>query len=158
MHLLIDKNEKGSVTLEMGIFLPIFIFLFVFVYGLFPIIVARNEITHTLVQSTKSLSMDSYITENVNSLYKGSTFWGGFSDGVIEIFRLVADSEEDKYFSSKNDWYKNVDNPDPVLKGESADGIAKLRFIGFLTGGDKEEADEKLKNLEIGRASCRERV
>lgn len=148
MRLLIGKNDKGSVTLEMTIFLPIFMFIFIFIFGLFPIVAARNKITHTLVQSTKSLSMDSYITENVNSLYKDSTFWGGFSDAVIGLFRLK-NAEEDKYFSSQNDWYENKENPKSLKKGESPNEIARLRFIGFLSGGNESEADEKLKNLGV---------
>ena len=60
------ENQRGSVTLETSIVLPIFIFLFLFIYGLFSVIAAQNQMTHALVQSTKSLSLDSYLTENVD--------------------------------------------------------------------------------------------
>ncbi len=131
------ENQRGSVTLETSIVLPIFIFLFLFIYGLFSVIAAQNQMTHALVQSTKSLSLDSYLTENVESAGEaGTKFWGGLSDMVLDIVRL----NNNEYFSSQTDWYKSEDgNPD----------IAEKRFVGYLTGGDESAADEKLKDMGI---------
>lgn len=131
------EKQRGSVTLETSIVLPIFILIFLFVYGLFSVIAAQNQMTHALVQSTKSLSLDSYLTENVESAAEaGTKFWGGLSDMVLDIVRL----NNNDYFSSQTDWYKSKKgNPD----------IAKKRFVGYLTGGDEGAADEKLKNLGI---------
>ena len=131
------EKQRGSVTLETSIVLPIFIFLFLFIYGLFSVIAAQNQMTHALVQSTKSMSLDSYLTENVESAGEaGTKFWGGLSDMVLDIVRL----NNNEYFSSQTDWYKSEDgNPD----------IAKQRFIGYLTGGDEDEAEEKLKDMGI---------
>lgn len=79
------ENQRGSVTLETSIVLPIFIFLFLFIYGLFSVIAAQNQMTHALVQSTKSLSLDSYLAENVESAGEaGTKFWGGLSDMVSD--------------------------------------------------------------------------
>lgn len=132
-----NESQKGSVTLEMSIVLPIFIFIFLFIYGLFSVVSAQNQISHVLIQSSKSLSLDSYLTENVESAAEDATkFWGGLSDMVLDIVRL----DNDKYFSSRTDWYKS----------ESGNiEIAKDRFVGYLTGGDVEAANEKLKNLGI---------
>lgn len=131
------EKQRGSVTLETSIVLPIFIFLFLFIYGLFSVIATQNQMTHALVQSTKSLSLDSYLTENLDSAAEeGTKFWGGLSDMVLDIVRL----NNNEYYSSQTDWYKSEDgNPD----------IAKKRFIGYLTGGDEDAAKEKLKNMGI---------
>ena len=134
-----EKNEKqrGSVTLETSIVLPIFIFLFLFIYGLFSVIAAQNQMTHALVQSTKSMSLDSYLMENVESAGEaGTKFWGGLSDMVLDIVRL----NNNEYFTSQTDWYTSEDgNPD----------IAKKRFVGYLTGGDEDAAEKKLKDMGI---------
>lgn len=132
-----QEGQRGSVTLETSIVLPIFIFVFLFIYGFFSVISAQNQMTHAFVQSAKSLSLDSYLTENVKSAAEeGTKFWGGLSDMVLDIVRL----NNNQYFSSQADWYKS-DDGDP--------DIAKMRFIGFLAGGDEDAAKEKLKSLGI---------
>lgn len=83
-----QERQRGSVTLETSIVLPIFLFLFLSIYGLFIVIEAQNQMTHVLVQSTKSLSLDAYLTDNVESAAKAKTeFWGGLSDMVLDIVR-----------------------------------------------------------------------
>ena len=133
----ICKKERGSVTLETSIVLPIFIFLFMFIYGLFSVVSAQNQMTHTLIQATKSLSLDSYLTENVDSAAEaGTKFWGGLSDMVLDIVRI----DNDPNFTSQTDWYKTP---------ESSGDIVKDRFVGYLAGGDESAAREKLDNLGI---------
>ncbi len=106
-------------------------------YGLFSVVSAQNQITHALIQASKSLSLDSYLTENVESAAEeGPKFWGGLSDMVLDFVRL----DNNEYFTSKTDWYKT----------ESGDTtVAKARFIGYLAGGDINAAHEKLKSLGI---------
>lgn len=134
-----DRRDKqyGSVTLETSIILPIFIFIFLFIYGLFSVISAQNHMTHALVQASKSLSLDSYLSENLESAAEdGTKFWGGLSDMVLDIVRL----DNDEYFTSQTDWYAS----------ENGDAqIAKERFIGYLTGGDESKAKEKCDSLKI---------
>lgn len=133
---LIEK-QKGSATLEMSIMLPLFMLIFLFIYGLFSIIAVQNQMTHTLIQTTKSLSLDSYLTENVESAAEnGTAFWGGLSDMVLDIVRL----DNDPYFTSRSDWYK-TESGSPAL--------AKQRFVGYLTGGDLEKAKKKLEDMKI---------
>ena len=133
----VKKDQSGSVTLETSIVLPIFIFIFLFIYGLFSVIGAQNQMTHVLVQTTKSMSLDSYLMENVESAGEaGTKFWGGLSDMVLDIVRL----NKNEYFTSQTDWYTSEDgNPD----------IAKKRFVGYLTGGDEDAAEKKLKDMGI---------
>lgn len=130
-------DQSGSMTLETSIVLPIFIFVFLFIYGLFSIISAQNQVTHSLVQSAKSLSLDPYLTENLNSAAeKGTAFWGGLDDMVLDLVRL----DNNPYFSSQTDWYKNENGNKQ---------IAKDRFIGYFAGGNKEEAIRKCEELKI---------
>ena len=129
--------EKGSITLETSIILPSFIFLFLFVNGLFEIVSIQNQMTHVLVQSAKSLSLDSYLLENIESAYEDKTkFWGSFTDLILDFVRL----DTNPYFSSTLDWYNSE-------TGNSE--VARKRFVGYLSGGDEVVADEKLENLGI---------
>jgi len=132
-----DKKQQGSITLEMSIVLPIFFFMFLFIYGLFSIVGTQNQMTHALVQSSKSLSLDSYLAENVESAAEaGTKFWGGLSDMVLDLVRL----DNNDYFSNPTDWYKAE---------AGSPSIAKDRFIGYLAGGDKDAAAEKLEALGV---------
>ena len=129
--------QKGSVTLETSVVLPIFIFMFLFIYGFFSIVSAQNQITHALIQSSKSLSLDSYLTENVESAAEAKTkFWSGFNDMALDIVRM----DNNRYFSSQADWYK---------AGNENTSVVKDRFVGYFAGGDKNIANDRLKNLGI---------
>ena len=110
--------ENGSITLETSIILPLFIIVFLFVNGLFAIVSVQNQMTHVLVQSAKSLSLDSYLLENIESAGEEKTkFWGSFTDMVLDFVRL----DTDLYFSSILDWYNSPDgNPE----------VARKRFVG----------------------------
>ena len=137
MEITMKKDERGSATIETSIVLVIFIFLFLFVYGLFAVISTQNQMTHALIQSTKSLSLDSYLTENVESAREASTkFWGRLSDMVLDIVRL----NNDEYFTSRGDWYKSE-------YGDT--NIAQKRFVGYLAGGDRSAANRKLKDMGV---------
>ena len=136
MHTF-SKN-RGSITLETAIVLPFFLFAFLMVFSMFPIISARNQISHALIQATKSLSMDSYIQEKVS--YRSESdenFWGGLADIASDIYR--SNVYGDQYFSSQTDWYATT----------TATDVVKDRFIGFLTGGNTTSADEVLKGLSV---------
>lgn len=136
------KYTKGSIILETSIVLPIFILVILFVYGMFVIISAQNVITHTLIQSSKSLSFDPYITTHVESVAESKTFWSSFSSIILDYARL----SNDEYFSSISNWYDEGGNKSS--DGERAD-LAKSRFIGYLAGGDKVEAEKKIKSLGV---------
>ena len=125
-----DISEKGSMTLETALLLPIFFFMFLFVFCFFGFISARNQIHHALIQSAKSLSMDSYFTENVESAAEsGTKFWEGFADMIYDLVRL----DIDPYYASSSDWYKSTSNKD----------VVKRRFVGFIAGSEGEDAAQK---------------
>ena len=132
-----DFSEKGSMTLETALLLPIFFFMFLFVFCFFGFISARNQIHHALIQSAKSLSMDSYFTENVESAAEsGTKFWGDFADMIYDLVRLDIDPS----YASSSDWYKSTSN-EPVIR---------KRFVGFIAGSEGEDAAQKrLKSIGV---------
>ena len=98
------KSEQGSLILETSIVLPLFILVIVFVLGVFNIVQAQNRMTHALVQSTNSLSLDSYLIEHIDSLQEQDHVLNGLDDIFIELKRsFVAD---DPHFTTKTDWFK----------------------------------------------------
>ena len=130
------KQSEGSVTLETSIVLPLFIILFLGVQGLFSVVSVQNQMTHTLIQMTKSLSLDSYVMEKIESAEENETkFWGGLTDMALDIFSLG----DNPYFVSRSDWYKTGGGVN----------VARMRFIGYLAGGDENVAREKLRNMKI---------
>ena len=131
-----QKNRhRGSVTLETAIVLPIFFFMFMAVIGIFRVVVAQNQMTHVLVQSTKSMALDSYLADSIKV-----SEMGNYKD-LLSLVLSIDNNDNGKngYFVSDEQWYT----------GGSADAIAKKRFIGYLTGGDTDKAQEKLKSLGI---------
>lgn len=128
------KSQKGSITLETAIILPIFFFMFMAVIGIFRVVVAQNQMTHVLVQTTKSMALDAYLADSVgtgdNEIYK---------DLVSLVLKVESNIGADEYFVSSDKWYD----------GGNADSVAKKRFIGYLSGGDTEAAQEKLEGIGI---------
>lgn len=132
-------RDKGSLTLETAIVLPIFFFMFLFVFCFFGYISARNQIHHALLQSAKSLSMDSMLNESVESAAEdGTKFWGSFADMIYDFVRLG----NDPYFSSSTDWYKNT----------SSNYVIQKRFVGYIAGSEDDaidEASDKLRRIGV---------
>lgn len=132
-----NNNRKGSITLETILVLPIFFFMFLFIDGLFVVVTAHNTVTHALIQSSKSLSLDSYITENSGTVFKDDTItWGGVSEMIIDLIRI----NNNPNFTSHTNWYS---------KDSVSSSIIKARFVGYLSGGDEDDAESKLKALGV---------
>lgn len=134
------KNRKGTVTIETAIFLPIFFFVFMAIFGVFGIILARHQVRHAFFQATKSLSKDSLITERVDKRSDdGNLFLNNFGEIATLFIRWVIDGDN---YSSSEKWYATSNSTD----GQK---IVKDRFVGFLAGGDENKADAYLKNLRV---------
>lgn len=137
------NNDKGSMTLETALVLPFFFFMFLFAFGFFGFISARNKINHALIQATKSLSMDSFVTESFNSIYdlgddqKKNAFkaWDSMGDLFVGIIRTTT---ADPYFAEKTDWYKR----------STSNQVIKNRFVAYYAGGDNNPADRASSNLK----------
>lgn len=135
---MIERKDstRGSIILETSIVLPMFMLVIMFIYGFFSLTTAQNQMTHALIQSSKSLSLDPYITEHVDSAAESKTFWSSLGSMVLDFARLPM---YDKYYTSATDWYK----------GTGDNKLAKNRFIGYFAGGDETVADQRLKNLHV---------
>ncbi len=130
-----QDSSKGTIILETSIVIPIFMMVILVIYGLFSVVSAQNQMTHALIQTSKSLSLDPYITEHVESAGEANKFWSGLGDIILDFVRIG----NDKHFSSSSSWYS----------GKGDDSLAKDRFVGFFAGGDEAAADERLTNLKI---------
>lgn len=127
-----NKNRtRGLLSLEASIALTIFIFLMLFMYSFLVVFEARNEIGHVLLTTADSLSLDSLATGTLgdDSSLQGILYNNLFSNH----------SESNGTFTDNTKWYENEDIKDTV----------KTRFISYLSGGDRDEADKILKSLNI---------
>lgn len=132
------EKENGSLTLETAIILPIFMFIFMFVYSLFGVVSTQHQMSHALIQATKSLSLDSYYFESMDTKEVfGKTAYKSLTS---VLFRQLAASS-DGTFTPKSKWYSST--------GDTADSTAKSRFVAYLAGGDEDTADEMLENMGV---------
>ena len=153
------KSEKGAIILEASIVLPIFIIVILCVYQLFSLSIANNQITHALMQASKSLSMDPYVSDRITSAADpegtGVT-WGSLVDKYFDVTR----GSNSKYFSSSSKWYEQTSGI--VAPGDSngfqsiydrnkvtGRKVIKERFIGYFSGGDESAADERLHQFGV---------
>ncbi|HIR53690.1 MAG TPA: hypothetical protein IAB39_09925 [Candidatus Onthovicinus excrementipullorum] len=136
------KNEHGVVSLEACIVLPIFIFVLMFFYGLMVFFSGHQLLSHSLIQSAESLSLDPYATERLN------ISWDEMEGGKDLVQAMYADafSSQDPYFSSNEKWY--AENSDLLIP------TVRKRFLGYLVGSGtssevEKAADEKLKTIGV---------
>jgi hypothetical protein len=128
------RSKDGSVTLEAAIILPIFIFIFLSIFGLFGMINARQEITRAMVQVGKSMSLDPYATEMLEK--SSDTRFRQVEQIIMNQVRKAASQEK---YSDITRWYS----------GGNPSEVARNRFIGYFAGGDEDLADEKLKWMGV---------
>ncbi len=137
-----DRGQRGSITLETALVVPIFFFLFMMLNSLFFVISTQQQVTHALVQTGNSMAMDTYLTENVESAAeKGTAFWGSLSDMVMDIQRIY--DKSNGYFTDPSDWYS---------AGNGA-AVAEKRFEAYLSAekgaGAQTTANTILKRIGI---------
>lgn len=81
------NGNKGSISLEACIVVPIFIMLMMLVYGLFVMFMGQQVVTHAVTQGAKSLAYDPYAIERgaANSEAKLTDFFGSIlrKDGYV---------------------------------------------------------------------------
>lgn len=137
----IEQKKEGVISLEACIVLPIFIFVLMFFYGFMVFFSGHQLLSHSLIQSAQSLSLDPFATERLE------TSWEDMEDGSDLIQALYAEAlGGDDYFSSNEKWYE--ENEELLLE------TVKNRFLGYLVGtGTASEvesrADDMLKYLRI---------
>ena len=65
-----QERQKGSITVEATLFIPIFLFAFMSIYSLVSFARAQLLIQYAADQATKELAQNNYIlekTENLNT-------------------------------------------------------------------------------------------
>lgn len=136
------KNEHGVVSLEACIVLPIFIFVLMFFYGLMVFFSGHQLLSHSLIQSAESLSLDPYATERLN------ISWDEMEGGEDLVQAMYADAftSQDPYFSSNEKWY--AENSDLLIPTVRSRFLAY--FVGSGTSSEMEKAaDERLKTIGV---------
>lgn len=131
------KNE-GIISIEGTIAIVFFTFAMLFFYAFFYITLARNTISHALLQTGQSMALDAYESSkftgdkyaeigSANNLAQLINNWTGFAGGKNGY---VDDSR----------WYEGTQ--------EQLAQVISVRFSSYLAGS-KNSANEQLKALGI---------
>ncbi|MBQ8802267.1 MAG: hypothetical protein IJZ53_01340 [Tyzzerella sp.] len=137
----LKQNNQGSISLEACIVLPVFIFVLMFFYGFMVFFSGHQLLSHSMIQSAQSLSLDPFATERLE------ISWEDMEGGSDLIEAMYAEAlGGDDYFSSNKKWYD--ENSDLMLQ------TVKNRFLGYLVGSGtssevESKADDMLKYLRI---------
>lgn len=123
-----SKKSRGAITLEAAITVPIFIIVMLLVNGLFVMFMGQQIMTHTLVQSAKSLAYDPYSSQLALSDTKNK-----LQNMITEIFAFNNGNH-----SSTEKWYDE----------KSIEEAVKERFIAYLRSS-KEDADGLLDEIGV---------
>lgn len=130
-----QQKNRGSISLEACIVLPIFIFVLMFFYGFIVFFSGHQLLSHTLIQSAQSLALDPFATERLE------ISWEEMEDGSNLIEAMYAEAlGGDEYFSSNKKWYS--EESDLML------ATVKNRFLGYLVGtGTSNEVESKADDM-----------
>lgn len=126
-----NHKKRGSMTLEACMVVPIFIILMLAVNGLFLMFMGQQILSHTVIQSAKSMAYDPYASQRVTA-NEGDKL----SDMFVDLFSY-ANGE----FTSPEDWYKDG-------SFFSVSQVAEDRFFAFL-GKDASTADTLLELVGV---------
>jgi len=126
------RGTSGLLSLEASIALTLFIFLMLFMFSFLVVFEARNQVAHVMLSTADSLSKDPLANE------------APADDDIVQellygLYNATANSHGTYTDSSK--WY---DSDETVIQE-----TIKARFIAYIAGGDKEEADRILRGLNI---------
>lgn len=126
------KKDSGVISLEACIVLPIFIFLILFLYGFMFLFAGEQLVSHSLIQSAVSLSLDSYA---VDKLSDASEF-----DQLLEnVVGSILENGKTSHASSEK-WYDDSDKIQQEIK---------TRFVSYLSDGNEDKANEMLERFGV---------
>lgn len=124
-----EKMNSGSITLEAAMVVPLFIILMLLVNGLFVMFMGQQIMSHTLIQSAKSLAFDPYSSQRVSANEEDS-----LADMFVDIFSFAGGDHV-----STEKWYEeNLDQIDEIIEE---------RYIAYLKNS---RSDAKVLLDEIG--------
>jgi hypothetical protein len=140
MNTCKKKNREGAVTLEACIVVTLFILFMLFLYSLFVVFLGHHSIGHAVLQSSESLSMDPYFSEQfTNSTDTPESVGDLLAIAANNIFKLNGAS---KYYSSNIKWYD-------TKHAESVEAVAKARFIAYFADGNEDDAKVLLDTYNV---------
>ena len=131
----IKRDEKGVIALEASVSLTLFIFIVLLLYSFFIIFEAQYSIEHALLESGKSMALESYAISKVIEK-KDKWYTAGDIGSIIAAMGLGKSAIGNNY-SSYTTWYASEE-----LTAEEA----KRRVEAYLGGT---EADSYLKRLKV---------
>lgn len=124
------NNSEGSITLEACIVVPIFIMLMLVLNGIFVMFMGQQIMSHTLIQSAKSLAFDPYSSQRVAA---------DAEDHLAEMFVDIFTLGHSDYVSTDK-WYET--NPDNITS------LVEDRFTAYLRSSYA-DADNLLEKVGI---------
>lgn len=134
------KEKSGVITLEACISLILFTFLMLFFSGLMVLYAAQSEMSHVLLETSESMSLDPYAIKRLNTT--GDMIEANLGTYVSQFITMVfGNNGNNPYFATSVHWYDSEKDELP--------NIAKNRFIGYLSNGDESKADDILKRYNV---------
>jgi len=131
------KNDKGLITLEACITVITFMILMFVLFGIFIMFAAQSTMAHTLLQTTQSLALDAYTT----SRFQNRSLESDSATNRFLSSLFLEPSVDNPHFTSDTTWYYG--------DGHAIAQVARLRFIGYLAGGNEVTADTILRSFRI---------
>lgn len=119
--------ERGSVSIEACILVPLFFFLIMFLYGILMAMTVRSSMTHALVEATKSLSVDAFFFNTI----KTGDWISGVGDGVTRLY-IKGQATGDGDFVSYDNWMDG---------GGDLDEVAQRRLYAYMSGNGQSPED-----------------
>lgn len=123
------EKDRGTLTMEACIVVPVFVILMLFTSGLLILFTGQQVVLHTLVQSTKSMALDPYTTQRIST---------GDETALAEMFSDLFAARGGDH-ASADAWFDG----EASLEGELAD-----RFEAYLRG-DGRDAAKTLETLGV---------
>lgn len=124
------RKEKGSITLEACMVVPMFITLMLLINGIFIMFMGQQIVAHALVQSAKSLAFDPYAAGRVSADEENK-----LAVLFVELFTLG-----DTNYVSTDEWHEDADY--------NLAGLVKERFAAYVKPNET-DADALLELVGV---------
>ncbi len=118
------KKNSGAITLEAAMVVPMFIMLMLFINGIFILFMGQQIMSHTLIQSAKSLAFDPYATDRV-----ADKSVNRLAEMFVDIFTFANGNH-----TSTDKWYEKD-------AADELDAVIKERYIAYLKDSESEAGD-----------------
>lgn len=150
-------REDGSVTVEATLCVTLFMIFALFLTTLFYTVYVQEAISHSIIQTADSLSMEAY---SIKKLQPDENT--GVKAAITALgVRLFSTSNSDEHFYTEQRWFAEdrleeqyveraeISAGNPALRTIDLSEIIKTRFVGFFANGDEEYADAFLKKMGV---------